>query len=165
VIAGFDFSTKAIDCVLLDDEADRATWHRMRLDFRKMDSFEKARAVRDVMPARGKWLDEGVVAVGIERPFGHASTVTVLVRIQGAILACLPSSVPVYELGQATWKKRFVGKGGATKDEVRERAWPLLTQGIVDGSLYPQDAADAAGIAYAARQIHDAKTTTKEVAA
>jgi Holliday junction resolvasome RuvABC endonuclease subunit len=157
VIAGLDFSTKSVDCVLLSEDADEARWFRRRIE--AASALEAARKVRDVLPARGAWRDEGVVAVGIERPFGHPATVTALMRVQGAILSCIAPEIPVYEIAPSSWMKRFGGKGDATKSEIRERATPFFADPPRQQDLY-----DACGIAAAARQIHDETTTRKEAA-
>jgi Holliday junction resolvasome RuvABC endonuclease subunit len=169
VIAGIDYSTHSIDVVLLDDDLDEARWFRRRVDDRGKGAIAAARRVRDVMPARGAWDDEGVVAVGIEQPFSKGmDTIKALAMVKGALLACLPVDVPIYEIAPTTWKKQFAGHGGATKAEVRALAIPFFNLGILEDvgrRSLPTDVTDALGIAYAARQIHDEKTTTRREAA
>lgn len=150
MIAGIDFSTHAIDTVLLDEDTDRATWHRRRLDTAPGDAFEAARRVRDAMPARGRWLDT-VIAIGIEEPAGQGTTP--LVRVQGAILACLPVTLLIQPLYPVTWKKHSVGRGDARKPAIADWAFARLAAAGIDARDWPQDAFDAYAIAYATREF------------
>jgi hypothetical protein len=106
-VCGIDFSTKAIDVVRLSIDSDEATWRCLELDAGKGDALERCRLIRGVMPARGTWKDEGVLGVALERPAGASRIgVAQLMRVQGAILACLPRGLLVTELHPAEWKQR-----------------------------------------------------------
>jgi len=146
-VCGIDFDSFAVHCVLLPLESDAATYQLIDLDVGPGDALDRCRRCRDLMPARGAWNDTGVVAIALERPMG-ASRIGVAqqMRVQGAILACLPREPLVTELAPPTWKLHSVGKGNASKDEVA--AWAFerwQTAGV------PQDAYDAFCIAWACR--------------
>jgi Holliday junction resolvasome RuvABC endonuclease subunit len=73
-------------------------------------------------------------------------------RIQGAILACLPAHLPVLELAPVEWKRESVGEAMANKGDVT--VW-AAKQWARDPHSMPQDAFDAYAIAHAARTICD----------
>jgi hypothetical protein len=143
VIAGIDYSTRAVDVVLLDEDSDAATWHRFPLE--GADAFDRAREVMYL----NAWLGgvsfwDSVVAIGIEDPRGYGAGS--LYRIQGAILAELPRRTLVHPLIPSQWRKTVGLAGNASKTDVKAfvptRAWN------VD---WPQDACDAYLIALAPR--------------
>lgn len=145
MIAGIDFSTHAVDVVLLDEDTDAATWHRFPLE--GQDAFERARYVRRAMwsPASSYWDD--VLAVGIEDPRGYGAGS--LYRVQGAILACIPNSKLVQPWIPSAWRKAVGLAGNASKADVFlhvARTSPGRT--AID---WPQDACDAFCIALATR--------------
>ena len=146
MIAGIDYSTHAVDIVLLDETTDAATWHRFPLAGR--DAFERARDVRRTMP-RGTFWDD-VLAVGIEEPRGYNAGA--LYRIQGAILSMLPSDTLVQPLGPSEWRRRVGLPGTCGKETVAAavRLRRLLDERPVD---WPQDACDAFCIAHPIRSI------------
>jgi Holliday junction resolvasome RuvABC endonuclease subunit len=148
--AGIDFSTRAIDVVLLDDDTDHATWHRYPLD---PPAFNAALQVRHTVLLRRSWLeDQGVHSVWIELPWARQrKAVAPLMRLQGAILSRLPLDLIAGELAPQTWKKLTVGKANASKDDVR--AWAVLEPGWTLPGHWTQDAIDAYAIAYAGRQL------------
>ncbi len=155
-IAGFDYDSDAVFGVLVDE--DTGGWIGCRqFDLRAGpgDAVERCRRVRDLMPARDSWQAAGVVAIGIESTFSRAFKATAaLARVQGAILACLPRTLPVYLLTangreHPGWKLLTVGKTTATKDEVRHWA---QDRGAPVGLV--QDHYDAFAIARAARRQH-----------
>lgn len=148
VIAGIDFSTHAVDIVLLAEETNAAEWHRFELtDLPSWDAFDRARSVRAVMPTRSWWEDHGVIAIGIEQPRGNHG-VTPLFRVQGAILACLPPDLLVQPWNPASWRVAAGMKGNAPKLAVAVFSRNLLGQTCAD---WPQDAHDAHFIALATR--------------
>jgi Holliday junction resolvasome RuvABC endonuclease subunit len=156
-IAGFDFDSNGIFGVLIDE--DTGAWlGKMQADLAcgPGDAADRARRVRDLMPARESWVDAGVTAIGLESTFSRDfRAATALCRIQGAIIACLPRSLPLHLLtanGRRTpgWKILTVGKTNASKDEVRQ--WALdLNHGAPPG--LPQDLYDAFAIARATRRL------------
>lgn len=149
-VCGIDFDSREVNMVFLCLDHDRALWERRKLDQeRKLDSFERCRRVREHLPARGWWGDHGVVAVALERPMG-ASRIGVAqqMRVQGAILACLPRTIAVTEYAPSAWKRMSVGDGRASKDEIADWArehWHALEEKVT------QDAYDAFCIAWAVR--------------
>lgn len=154
LVAGIDYSSNAIHVAMLDTDSDRAHWHVRRIDDATGDSFERARRVRDVMPARGSWLDSGVVLVGIESTYSQSFKATAaLARVQGAILACLPPGIPVLPVTAQEWKRVTIGKSNASKEEVA--AWASERWGALAPVGVPQDVWDAYCIAYAVRDLCD----------
>ncbi len=147
---GIDFDTHCVHCVLLPEEG-----HARYLPFRLegQDAFERTRSVRDAMPSRSYWRDEGVIALGIEEPQGISkSTVAKLKAVQGAVLACLPSYLLVHPMVPARWRAEVGLPGNATKEDV----FQYVRQ---DAPLYgyceewPQDAFDAYCLALAVQKL------------
>lgn len=145
-IAGIDFSTRAVDVVLIDEDTGEPTWHPYPLAGMG-DAFDRTRSVRTAMPPRSTWDDLGVIAIGIEQPRGNHG-VTPLFRIQGAILACLPTQVLITPWNPSSWRLAVGLKGNATKIEVFEYVADLVSDAR---NTWPQDAADAYCIALATR--------------
>ena len=153
--AGIDFSTFAIDLVLIPEEGE-PEWHRFELAGH--DAFERTRGVRDVMPSRGWWSDLGVVALGIEEPQGVAkSTVAKLKAIQGAVVACLPRDLLVHPMVPARWRTEVGLKGNASKEEVADFVAVRSGTGFVeipwDCSQWSQDAMDAYCLALSVEKL------------
>jgi hypothetical protein len=148
VIAGIDYSTHAVDVVLLDEDTDEATWHRKLLHGR--DGFERAREVRLQVWLGSFWDD--VTAIGIEDPRGYNAGA--LYRIQGAILACLPRTTLVQPLIPSVWRKTVGLPGNASKGLVHMHAMKMWNPGDYGLQLeIPQDACDAYCIALATRTL------------
>lgn len=144
LIAGIDLSTRAVDCVTIHETTGRLdAWHHWPIDAQG-DAFDRTRWIRDTMPARGWWKDQGVAAIGIEDPRGNSAGI--IYRAQGAILACLPTSILVHPLIPSEWRKLVGLPGNASKQDVRDFA-----PGTIDGA--PQDAYDAWAIAEATRTL------------
>lgn len=147
-IAGIDFSTKAVDIVLLDEDTHLARQFSVRLDFQNgEDAFDRTRKVRAVMPSRGTWEAEGVIAVGLEEPRGYGTDT--LFRVQGAILQCFPPNLLIQPWIPSAWRKACGLKGNGTKQETAD--WVNELHGWDLGWSY--DAYDAYGIAYATRSV------------
>lgn len=161
MIAGIDFSTKAIDIVLLDDDTDAATWHRFELT--GQDAFERARDVARAMPGPTNAFWDSVVAIGIEDPRGYGAGS--LYRVQGAILAKLPGRTLVHPLIPSSWRKTVGLPGNASKGHVAqfangkrliEASYPVTTGRLLYPGKFrdwPQDACDAYCIALATRSL------------
>lgn len=153
-VAGIDFSSFQADVVLLSEDDDTAIHHV--LEFGKTgDAFERARRVREAFPSRGWWL-EHCVAVGIEDPRGAARNVdSVLYRIQGAILACLPQMLMVQPWKPGEWRKQLgisnVGKEAPAQFARDRWAWNPTWVGVPEPLDRSQDAADAFCVAWATR--------------
>jgi hypothetical protein len=162
MIAGIDYSTHFVDVVLLDEDTDAATWYRFELE--GQDAFDRARSVRTNVP-RGAFWDK-VLAVGIEQPRGKFG-VTHMMRIQGAVLTCIPADKLVHPLNPSDWRKTVGVPGNASKQAVQRftdehRVSHALWGG--DGPyrqppVWPQDACDAYCIALATRTLlqHDVR--------
>lgn len=136
MIAGIDFSTKAVDVVLLDEDSDTVEWHRFPLDG-PGDAFDRSRLVRAAMPSRSWWEDHGVIAVGIEDPRGYSAGH--LYRIQGGILQCLPADVLVQPWIPSVWRRLVGLAGNADKNAIAIHSRRLLG-GVTPGGEWPQDA-------------------------
>lgn len=140
--AGIDFDTHAVHLVLRPEDGRPATYTRYALA--GVEAWQRARAVRDAMPSRGWWRDEGVVAVGLEEPFGYGGSGAKLVRVQGAILACLPPELIVHLIPPGVWRTLVGLPGNASKAEVAR---------YVAHTNWPQDACDAFCLALAAEAL------------
>jgi Holliday junction resolvasome RuvABC endonuclease subunit len=93
---------------------------------------------------------DSVALTYIEKPYSqNRRTLATLSAIQGAIVASLPNNVRrgvLNEISAHDWKRVLCGNANASKDAVRLVVEELgLERGL------PQDACDAAGIAWAAR--------------
>lgn len=155
LFAGIDLNSNVVDIVLLDEDTNEAHWIRRRIDTGPAgdDAFARCRRLRDAMPARSIWKDSGVVAIGLEIGMSKSfKSVRAQGRVQGAILACLPVEIPVYELYPASWKRLALGSGRATKED--GAAWCRRNVRWLENQRLPQDAIDAACIAKAAEMRH-----------
>lgn len=156
MIAGIDFSTVAIDVVLLDEDTNHATHHRRRLDTGPGKAFDRIRRIRDAMPARGAWLDSGVVAVGIEEPFNRATMggqVPLLMAI-GAIVATLPLALPVGLLRADDWRKACGLPIRGQRDQLKRAAVDFAARNWIDlPAVIDDNVADAFCIAWAMRDL------------
>lgn len=135
-VAGIDLSTRYIDLVLICQDTGRLDWHRYPLGD-GIDAWERTRTVRLVMPARTSTLYEDVLAFGLEDPAGHHGVLP-LIRIQGALLSCLPAHTLVHPYRPARWKHLAGLPGHASKEQVRARSLELGAP-----EWHPQDAHDA----------------------
>lgn len=151
--AGIDYDTNAVHVVLVPEEGKP---EYLPFVMHGVDPFDRARIVRDVMPARGWWADEGIVAIGIEEQASGSpkmrASVQKLKMIQGAILACLPAGDSVVEpFLPNEWRKEIGLAGNASKEDVAawmgEQVWPDAPLPVVPS--WPQDACDAYCIARA----------------
>ena len=152
-VAGIDFSTQAVDVVLLDeDDVLAPVWHRTILD--GPDAFTRTRDLRGQhLLYPHDWDD--LLAVGIEDPAGkHA--IRAIARVQGAVLAHIPDGLMVKPWAPSEWRRTCGLKGNCSKDDVfafameqinrwhnTPDAWPMYV---------PMDATDAYAIALATRQ-------------
>jgi hypothetical protein len=129
-VCGIDYSTRAVDVVLVDENTGHATWHRTELE--GADAFDRARGVPtggallcDKYAWKGAlytyaydWDD--VLAVGIEDPRGYNAGV--LYRIQGAILARIPRDTLVHPLVPSQWRTLCGMRGNASKADIENFA-------------------------------------------
>lgn len=146
--AGIDFDSHAVHVILKPEEGP-AEYHRYELG-KEGRAFDRARLVRDAMPSRSWWLDEGVVAIGIEEPMRHRGGSQALMVIQGAILACLPPSLLVHPMMPNQWRKEVGLAGNATKFEV---ALFVRVCAGMENFEWPQDACDAYCLALAVQKL------------
>ena len=143
-VAGIDFSSHAIDVVLVDvDGRQPPRWHRYPLT--GADAFDRTRSVANSMPERSSAYWDNVLAVGIEHPAGKFGTGP-LMRLQGAVLAQIPARMLVKAWPPGAWRKAVGLPGNATKGVV---AWASIDLKTGAESDWPQDAHDAHLIALA----------------
>lgn len=151
-IAGIDYDSEAVYLVLIDEDA--GAWlgsQAWALDVGPGGSFERARRLSTIFPARGSWADAGVVALGLEDLRSRQrSQVAAASRIEGALLALLPRELELVRLSvnrrEVGWKALTVGKTNASKEEIQ--AW-AIAHGAPAGLR--QDYYDAFAIARATR--------------
>lgn len=158
-VLGIDYSTKAIDLVMLDDDSDAARHHRIDLRGRPADPLHAARRVRERFPRRSWFEEHGVWLAAIERPYGHPATLTALMRIQGAICAMLPPELELVEMHAAVWLAAIASDGLEHVPKIPRKSLErkhLARDAANRHGFYSPllDATDAYGIAWAAR--HDA---------
>lgn len=156
-IVGIDFSTLAIDAVLIDEDTDTAEHYRRRLDTGPGDALARTRRVRDAMPARGVWRDHGALTVAIETPMGAGvmqGTVPLLI-VLGAIIDTIDRDIPLALLRSDDWRKICGLKLRAPRLEHKAAAirfaferWENHPPAIDD------NVADAFCIAWAARDLY-----------
>jgi hypothetical protein len=162
-VAGIDYSTRFVDVVLLDEDTDAATWHRFPLEGN--DAFDRARYVGQAVPGRAMSFWDNVLAVGIEDPRGYGSGS--IYRVQGAVLACVPSGTLVQPWIPSAWRKTVGLPGNASKGQIGQfvvrhklasigdgRDTSHVMEGALpmpNGVIWPQDACDAYCIALATR--------------
>lgn len=154
--AGIDYDTFGIHVVFIPEEGP-AEYHRFDLGDSE-HALERARDVHTVMPPRGWWSDEGIVAVGLEEQASGnpamRSTVQKLKMVQGAILSCLPRDLLVMPLEATRWRKELGLPGNAKKPVVAQ--WVLekrMERSGFDIPAWPQDAADAFCMAVAVEKL------------
>jgi hypothetical protein len=150
MIAGIDFSTHAVDIILLDDDTDTAAWTRFQLT--GDDAFRRARSCRKTLPGRSWWEDNGVWLIGLEDPYSQFPRETkTLGYVAGAIAVLLPPDLTVIQMAPQEWKRIFCAKASAKKEEVATAARARCAP--ADG--WPLDATDAYGIAWAVRTLNN----------
>lgn len=150
-LAGCDYSTHSIDIVLIDEDTREA--RRTHLELGGADAWARIRNVRDVMPARDWWRDEGVLAIGIEIPLFRSTNKLQIVL--GAILATLPAWLLVQPLDARTWRKLAGMPGNASKADVSAYAGHLLGHFRLGERMtcWSQDSYDAYCLARAVEQL------------
>ena len=148
-VAGIDYSSRYIDLVLLHlDDQHSPMWFRYELS--GADAFDRTRTVADAMPGRASDFWDDILAVGIEHPGGHHGTRDML-RVQGAVLSCIPARMLVHPLPPGKWRKLVGLPGNASKTDVRLFATYDHRNIVSDG--WPNDATDAYCIALATRSL------------
>jgi hypothetical protein len=142
-VLGIDLSSRAIDLVLLDENADRAQWTRIELE--GDTAFERARDVAEKMPQPGWYEAHGVYLCAIERPFVRRGQ-DVIRLVQGAVLAEIPRELHVWEVSVSQWKKAL---GVPIREKPDARAFGTFS--FAAPPIWAQDAYDALGVALYAR--------------
>lgn len=154
---GIDFSTLAIDCVLLDEDDNSAEHYRRRLDTGPGDALARTRRVRDAMPSRGVWADRGALTVAIETPMGAGvmqGTVPLLI-VLGAIIDTLDQDIPLALLRPDDWRKRCGLPLRGPRHELKAHAIRFAFQNWANHPpVLDDNVADAFGIAWAARELY-----------
>lgn len=148
MIAGIDFSSRAVHVVLLDDDTNEATAHTFGLV--GSTPFERARSLRLVFPKGTRW--DGIWLVGIEDPYSMSKgTAKALGLAAGAIVALLPPGLTVVQTPPSEWKRVFTGNATASKsltEAVARKLWHSPPDTADDNTF------DAYGIAWAVRSIN-----------
>lgn len=158
-VAGLDFDSENVWLALIDEDT-AAVMSISRHVLAGQDSFDRARKVRDALPHRWRWLDDGVVAVGVEEPYSpHRPSLRALLRVQGAILSCLPAELLVASLtpngrAPAGWKALIGLPTNASKPMIAARVVELGAEAGLRQDFY-----DAIGIAHATRNLWLQRTT------
>lgn len=148
--AGIDYDTRGVHVVILREDEPSEYICLLLLG---VDAFERTREVRDRMPARLWWRDEGVVALGIEEPMARGKlsiqTTPKLKAIQGAILSCLPRDLLVNPMTANVWRTEVGLAGNASKDDISL----FVHDDLRADPHWPQDACDAFCLALAVEKL------------
>lgn len=140
-VVGIDLSSRAIDLVRVDENADEAEWRSINLTGE--DAWARTLDLRGNMPSSFWWSD--VYLCAIEKPFGPSRRAqSVLMRVQGAILASIPAHVELWEVDPATWKAHLGLK------QADKPSWSAFAPSLFD-EYWDQNARDALGVALYAR--------------
>jgi Holliday junction resolvasome RuvABC endonuclease subunit len=158
-VLGVDLSTHHIDAVLLSEDTNAATWSRF--DLPGETALDRLLQVPLVLPQSSFY--DGVYLAAIEEPWGmrQPGTSAKLNRVYGAIIACLPAELQVWNVQPGAWRNELGLKGNASKEECAEAVWRLqsienewTTSTLNIHSDWPQDALDAYAVAYYARETN-----------
>lgn len=143
ICVGIDQSSNAIELVRLDENRDHATAWSITLEGKT--AFARLQQVRLQMPGASWWDNVYLAAIEIPESRFRASLRAQL-PIVGAIVACIPSHVQVWDVAPVDWK-RTLGVAHNAKPEPGH--FPAFT---LDG--WTQDALDALGVAAYARDLN-----------
>ena len=155
-VAGIDYSTHAIDVVLIDENGEEAPqWHRYPL--KGVDAFDRTRHIREAFAGTESAWRWHTLAVGIEDPRGQNAGA--LYRIMGGILQVIPSDILVQPWIPSQWRKAVGLPGNASKNDVAEFAMVHAQDRGADFTLRDsgQDCLDAYCIALATLQALERK--------
>ncbi len=154
-VLGIDISSKAIDFVRLDETTNDAEWERLEL---KGDtSFERLRAISWSYIWDLRRFDNDYLAI-IERPKTRfMPSAAALFPVFGAVVACLPITLELWEVAPTTWRHGLGLKGNAKKAEVAEAVRRIACGAEPEHPIleWSQDAYDAYAVAYWARAINE----------
>jgi hypothetical protein len=153
-VVGIDLSSRAIDLVRLPESSGLASHERISLEAagKRATAWERTLNLPGLMPSASWWDD--VYLVAIEAPYGAGTgTVAVLNRVLGAVAASLPTRLQRPERAWIVrpdeWKGRLSLNRKPSADDIAALGL-VLTGEHAD----TQDARDALGIAYYARQVN-----------
>jgi hypothetical protein len=149
-VAGIDYDSNGVYVVLIDEDSGTPLFeHGYDLACGPGDAFDRARRVRHLLPAGKAWDDAGVIAAGIEDPYTRQlNSLVAQVRVQGAILSCLPRGLLVEPMRAQRWKLLALGAGNGNAGKPAVANW-ARANGMADGLR--QDFYDAFAIARATR--------------
>jgi len=165
LIAGIDFSSIAIDVVLLDEDTDHAVHHRRRLDTGPGKLIDRVRRVRDALPSRGAWRDSGVLALGIEEPFHHSHKgLAPMLLTLGAIIDTLPRDVPLALLRADDWRRACGLPLRVGRPEHKQNAITFTREHWPNPTRIDDNVGDAFCIAWATRDLHRAREDRRAAA-
>lgn len=162
MIAGIDLSSRALHICVLDDDTNAATIHVVRLDLERGDASTRIRRMRDAMPARTAWNDNGVTLIALERPIAIHSNVPLMVY--GALLQLIPPDMPLLQLRAHDWRREcsLPTRGDRVKLKNAAKAFARKCWTNAPHAIDDNDA-DAFCIAWAAREL-DIRTTERSAA-
>lgn len=138
---GIDLSSRAVDLVLVDENADTATWEQIELEGKT--AFDRLRAVHALMPQPGWYEAHGVYLIAVEMPESRMRpSLRAQLPVFGAVVAALPDDIEVWCLAPADWKRPMgLGQAKPSSDD-----FPTF-----DTDGWTQDSLDALGVALYAR--------------
>lgn len=150
-VVGIDLSSFAVELVTLDETTNHCEWRHCQLH--GSNALERLRYVPRAMPrwADGWWDDCYLVAIEAPYGTGQAGTLAKLSRVFGAVAACIPPRLQVWEVMPGTWRHELDLPGNAPKEICAVRAVELGAR----RNWADQNAFDAFAVAYAAREIND----------
>lgn len=151
-VVGIDFSSFAVDLVKLDETANEASWLRVKLD--GGSAWDRTRKLPLFMPRASYWDDVYLCAIESPKSAGF-KVATVMHRVQGSVIACVPSAVWMWEVTPSEWKKPL---GVKLKDKPTFSDFPptMKHDGTQPWATWEQDALDALGVAMYARDANAA---------
>lgn len=152
-VLGIDVSSHNIDLVLLDEETNLAAWHRVEL--KGATYFDRLRQVPTRMPRWGWYEDHGIYLIGIETPKTRfMPSAAALFPVYGAVIACLPRHLPVWDIHPTAWRQTLGLPGNASKGQVAVAVHALGDGAPPKEHAWAQDALDAYAIARYARDTN-----------
>lgn len=157
MIVGIDLSTRAIHVVELPEDTNEATLHVVRLDTERGNAIERVRRIRDRMPARTAYRDNGCTLIAIEEPYARGPGIAPMMAVYGALLQCLPADVPLLELRADDWRRECsipIRKPRDAGSDFHKRAAVGFARELwKNPPFFDDNGADAFCIAWAAREI------------
>lgn len=156
-VLGIDLSSKNIDLVWLDEDGPAARWERLPLGTAKTPAFERLRNVPGQLRRAIAREGENCYLAAIERPKTHSFvSAAACFPVFGAVVACLPPGLEVWDVAPAQWKQGLGLKGNASKEECAAAVRDLWLDDLKAGEIrtWSQDALDAWAVAYYARELN-----------